>query len=167
MTTTTTIFPFRPRFFQGDPEFLKTALHGERGFFWEVRSSGHRALGGKSPVGPGRGNSQPTLISLLPGDGSSTLDMGPHSACQFTELRPIFEGQICGFEGVAFEIEELPGLHWGVFDELPRTAAHGPAGLAHVAEIAFASDPEEITLEGGLTSRFEKGEDGAAIDFRG
>lgn len=106
------------------------------------------------------------LLALLPGNGAPALDVGPHSDRQFLELRLIFRGQVGGFERVAFEIEKLPGLHRGVFDELPRATAHGPAGPAHIAEVSFAADPEEITLEGGLTSGLEKRKDGAAIDLR-
>ena len=88
----------------------------------------------------------------MPGDGTTALDVGAHTGGKFVEFRAVGGGEVGGFEGIFFEVEEFPGLHGGIFDELPGPSAHGPAGLAHVAEISFAADPEEVALEGGLAA---------------
>lgn len=92
------------------------------------------------------------------------MDTGPHGGSQFVKLRAVGGGEISRFEGINFEVKKFPGLHGGVFDEFPRAAAHGPAGLAHITEVSFAADPKEVTCESGLASGFEQWEDGAAIN---
>ena len=92
------------------------------------------------------------LLRLLPGDGATALDVGAHGGGEVVELGSVFGGKVGGFERVGFEVEEFPGLGGGVFDELPGAAAHGPAGLAHITEVALTADPEMITIEGGLAA---------------
>lgn len=107
------------------------------------------------------------LFGVLPGNSSAALNVGAHSGGKFAKLCGILLGKVGGLERVGFEVEKFPGFHGGIFHELPRAASHRPAGLAHVAEVAFATHPEEITIEGCLLARFEEREDGAAIDSAG
>lgn len=101
----------------------------------------------------------------MPGDGAAALDLGAHGGGELAKFLGFLFGEVGCFEGVGLEVKEFPWGVGSVFDELPGAAAHGPGGVAHVAEVALAAGEEGVALEGSLGAGFEEGEDGAAFDI--
>ena len=104
---------------------------------------------------------------FLPGDGATALNLGAHGGGEFAEFLGLLFGEVGGFEGVVFEVEEFPGSVGSIFEKLPGSAAEGPRGVAHVALVSFAAGEEVVALEGRLSAGFQEREDGAAFDSIG
>ena len=78
------------------------------------------------------------------------LDVLAEGCGEFGELGFVRLGQVVFFVRIVFEVVELHGLEGRVVDKLPLAAAHGVNGFAHIAEVAFAAAPEEISRGFGL-----------------